>query len=421
MNKNSTASLIMYNILQVNTLGIVRLSTLLDIFAFYFLLMTDSFPQRLKPYLIEKSVLVKSPSRINLIGEHTDYNEGFVLPAAIDKAAYIVLNKRTDNRIVLHSADWEQRFEIELQDLAPQSQPSWPNYLLGVVAQFQKAGFALSGFEAALSSDVPVGAGLSSSAAIECAMAMALSTAFEHPLSRIDLVKLSQKAEHEYAGVKCGIMDQFASGFGKKDHVIKLDCKSLEYEYKPLQLNGYKIVLFDTNVKHSLASSEYNVRREQCETGVAWVQEVYPEVRSLRDISLDQLKQLVLPKDALIYQRCKFVVEENIRLLSGCDDLETGNIEAFGKKMFRTHEGLSKEYEVSCPELDFLVEAVKNHPHVLGSRMMGGGFGGCTINIIKEEGVHEIVNTLSESYQKQMQKALTVHHVSIENGTTLLS
>lgn len=383
--------------------------------------MNDSFPEKLQPCLSEKTVLVKSPGRINLIGEHTDYNEGFVLPAAINKAAYIALNKREDDRIVLHSADWNQTFEINLSEIAPQSKPSWPNYLLGVVAQFQKAGYALTGFEAALSSDVPVGGGLSSSAAIECAMAMALSAAFDHSISRLDLVKMSQKAEHEYAGVKCGIMDQFASGFGKKDHVIKLDCKTLEYEYKPLILEGYKIVLFDTNVKHSLASSEYNVRREQCETGVAWVKEVYPEVKSLRDISLDQLKQLVQPKDALIYRRCKFVVEENFRLLSGCDDLEAGRIAAFGQKMFRTHEGLSKEYEVSCPELDFLVDAVKGNHQVLGARMMGGGFGGCTINIIKEEGVHEIVNTLSESYQKQLQKTLTVHHVSIENGTTLLS
>jgi galactokinase len=214
-------------------------------------------------------------------------------------------------------------------------------------------------------------------------------------------------------------MDQFASMFGKKDQLIKLDCRSLEYQYEPLRLDGYKLVLFNTNVKHSLASSEYNIRRQQCEEGVAWVKLLYPEVNSLRDISIHMLDECVLPKDTLIYKRCKFVVEEIQRLLDACEYLEKGDIVSLGKKMFETHRGLSKEYEVSCKELDYLVDAVKDNPAVVGSRMMGGGFGGCTINIIKEDAIEEIAAMLSAEYKKSMQLDLITHVVAIGDGTAI--
>jgi galactokinase len=231
------------------------------------------------------------------------------------------------------------------------------------------------------------------------------------------MVKIAQKAEHAFAGVMVGIMDMFASMFGKKDHVIKLDCRSLEYEYKPLKLEGYKVVLFNTNVEHSLASSEYNTRRKQCELGVAWVKEHHPEVTALRDADMNMLNEYVLPKDEIIYKRCKYVVEEIDRLLRGSDDLERGDIKALGQKMFRTHEGLSKDYEVSCKELDFLVEAVKDNEAVIGARMMGGGFGGCTINIIKEEAIKDLKEKLSKEYTKAMGLELTTYIAQIENGT----
>lgn len=366
----------------------------------------------------QEPIVVRSPGRVNIIGEHTDYNEGFVLPAAIDKAIYLAINKREDETIHLYAQDYQEGFESALSTVAPTNK-AWPNYILGVVDQLQKRGYTLKGFNLVIDGDVPLGAGLSSSAAVECATAFALNHLFDLGIEKMEMVKAAQLAEHRFAGVMCGIMDQFASMFGKRDHVIKLDCRSLEYEYVPLNLKGYKIVLFNTNVKHSLSSSEYNTRRKQCEQGVAWVKEKYPEVNSLRDASMQMLQEQVLPKDQVIYLRCKYIVEEKERLLSGCEDLKSGNIKALGEKMFRTHEGLSKEYEVSCRELDFLVEAVKDNPDVLGSRMMGGGFGGCTINLVKEEAIDALVEKLSRDYKAAMNLELSTYIAQIEDGSSL--
>lgn len=364
--------------------------------------------------------VVRSPGRVNIIGEHTDYNNGFVLPAAIDKAVYAAAKSREDDRIRLYSGEFDKSFETTLNALKP-TRERWPNYILGVAAQLQKRGYPIKGFDLAIDGDVPIGAGLSSSAALECATAFALNEIFQLGISKMDMAFIGQKAEHEFAGVMCGIMDQFASVFGKKDHVIKLDCRSMEYEYVPLKLEGYRIVLLNTNVKHSLDDSGYNTRRAQCEKGVEWVKEHYPEVSSLRDVSMEMLEKYVKPQDELIYQRCKYVVEEKERLLGGCEDLKKGDIKSLGEKMFQTHEGLRREYEVSCRELDFLVDAVRNNADVLGARMMGGGFGGCTINIIKESAVDPLINKLSESYRKNMSRDLTAYIARIEGGTTLLS
>ena len=365
-------------------------------------------------------LIVKSPGRINIIGEHTDYNSGFVLPAAIDKAAYIAMSLRDDNEIHLVALDLNESFSTRVEDLKPTTDLSWTNYILGSAAQFQKNGLALRGFNAVLLSDVPIGAGLSSSAAIECATVFALNELLGTNLTRLTMVGMAQKAEHEYAGVMCGIMDQFASMMGKKDHVIRLDCQSLEYQYVPLKLEGYKIVLFNTNVKHSLASSEYNTRRNECNQAVAWVRQTEPAVESLTDVTELMLDQYVKPKSELIDRRSRFVVQEIERLLNGCEDLIKGDVQALGKKMFKTHEGLSKMYEVSCKELDWLVDFVKDNPNVMGARMMGGGFGGCTINLVKEDAIEELVKSIQPAYEQAMHLTLTSYIASIENGTELV-
>ena len=271
-----------------------------------------NIPQQLKEFINTNTIIVRSPGRINLIGEHTDYNNGFVLPAAINKAVYVVIEKKAGNSIFLHSVDFNESVEVELADIKPVP-GHWSTYILGVVDQMVKRGYSLGGFKLSIYGDVPLGAGLSSSAAVECAAALALNELFALNIERIDLVKIAQLAEHEFAGVKCGIMDQFASVFGKKDSVIKLDCRSLEYEYFPVNMEGYKIVLLDSQIKHSLASTEYNVRRSQCEEGVTIIKKKFPEVESLRDVSLTMIEEC-LGNDEIISKRFRFVVEENIRL-----------------------------------------------------------------------------------------------------------
>ena len=360
--------------------------------------------------------IFRSPGRVNILGEHTDYNDGFVLPAAIDKNIYIAISKRDDNIINLYAVDFDESFTTNINEVK-RSTIQWANYILGVVDQLQKKGFALGGFNAVVDGDVPIGAGLSSSAAVECATIYALNEIFSLCLNRLNMVPLAQKAEHVFAGVNCGIMDQFASMFGKKDHVIKLDCRSLDYEYVPFKLDGYKIVLLNTNVKHNLAASEYNTRRQQCEKSISLIAEHHPAIKSLRDVTVDMLKEYVEPVDPLVYQRCKYVVQENSRLLGACEDLKRGDIISLGKKMYETHNGLRYFYDVSCKELDFLVEYVKNIPAVAGARMMGGGFGGCTINLVKEDAIEKLVQDISVAYSEAMKLPLTVYIASIENGT----
>lgn len=361
-------------------------------------------------------LIVRSPGRVNIIGEHTDYNEGFVLPAAIDKAAWVAISPRTDGEIRLYAKDLNQHFSIRVSDIQPQKKPSWPNYILGVVAQFVKKGIAVQGFNLILSSEVPIGAGLSSSAAVECATAFALNELWQTGLDRMTLVRMAQLAEHEYAGVKCGIMDQFASMFGQKDHCLRLDCRSLDYTLIPLQLPGVKILLLDTHVKHSLAASEYNDRRQECEKGVEIVQKKYPQVRSLRDISVSQLKEC-LDETSLTFRRCRYVVEENVRLNGVCEALSAGNLKQAGELMFQTHDGLSRDYSVSSPELDFLVDQVRQDTQVLGARMMGGGFGGCTINLVREDHIPTLVARLKPAYEQAMGKELGYYVAGIEDGT----
>lgn len=361
-------------------------------------------------------VIIRSPGRINIIGEHTDYNSGFVMPAAIDKSIYIAIAKRDDEEIHLYSKSYKQAYQTTVSKVKV-SDITWANFILGVVDQINKRGYKIGGFNLYIDGDIPLGAGLSSSAAVECATAYALSTLFSLSVSGLDIAFIAQKAEHTFAGVNCGIMDQFASVFGKKDHAIVLDCRSMEYRYVPLDMKGHKLLLLNSNVKHSLAESAYNERRAKCEQGVALIKKLHPEVESLRDVTIEQLEKYVKAEDEEAYIKCRFIIEENSRLVKAAQYLEQGNLQDLGQLMYKTHEGLSRDYEVSCKELDFLVSSVKGSEYVLGARMMGGGFGGCTFNIIKNETPESFIEEISGKYLREFGHNLTAYIVDTSNGT----
>jgi len=367
----------------------------------------------------QNPLITRSPGRINMIGEHLDYNMGFVLPAAINKAIWLGIHKRDDDTICMHSLDYNDDFHTSIDAISP-SGKLWPDYILGVVKQIQKKHKISHGFNLVFGGDIPPGAGLSSSAALECATAFALNELFILDYEKMDLVRIGQAAENEFVGVKCGIMDQFASVFGKKEHLIRLDCRSLEYVYVPFHARNIKILLFDTRVKHSLADSAYNERREQCEKGVSLIQKYHTEVKSLRDASQEMLETCVKAVDETVYNRCTYVVSEIKRLLNGCIDLEKDDLISFGKRMFETHAGLKDLYEVSCTELDLLVDLVKDNPDVLGARMMGGGFGGCTINLVRAEAASAIIKKVSDTYLSDTGTEMLVYEVGIKDGTELV-
>ena len=377
------------------------------------------------------ALVVKSPGRINLIGEHTDYNHGFVLPAAIDKYIEVAVAKRTDGAIHMVAVDLGETILLPVHNLTPHA-TQWVNYIIGVVDQVLSTKINVptnetnlaAGFDICIQGNIPLGAGLSSSAALECAVLFALNELYNLSLSKMQMALMAQQAEHKFAGVHCGLMDMFASLHGQKNKAILLDCASLTFTYYPIELKDYSIVLFDTQIKHALASSEYNTRRLECEQGLKIIQEKYASVKTFRDISLEQVEACLASNDvngSKVYQRCKYVVEEIARVELAVQDLAKGDMNAFGKKMFETHEGLSKLYEVSCPELDFLVNEVAPNENVLGARMMGGGFGGCTINIIKKTAVEEITKELTASYAQVMHKELSHYITSIEDGTHLVA
>lgn len=381
--------------------------------------LSNSVKGRFQQRFGEEPLLVRSPGRVNVIGEHTDYNNGFVLPAAIDKAIYIGLSKRDDDNIILYSEEFQQEHRSTVSGVSP-TDKQWPNYILGVVDQLNQRGYPISGFNLNIDCDVPVGAGLSSSAAVECATAFALNECFHLGIDRMELALIGQKAEHTFAGVLCGIMDQFASVFGREGNVIKLDCQSLEYEYVPFQLEGYKILLLNTNVKHSLASSEYNTRRAECAEGVRIMQEAGEPVNSLRDANLLMVTKHIKEKNEVVYRRCKFIVEENQRLLTACEALKAGDLTTLGFNMYGSHDGLRDEYEVSCKELDFLVEAVRDNEAVVGARMTGGGFGGCTINIVRTDAIDALVENVGKRYKEAMGLEMTPYIAMPDDGSSLV-
>lgn len=358
-----------------------------------------------------------SPGRINLIGEHTDYNDGFVLPGAIDKKVSFSLGKNGHPDLCrVYSIDMDDSVEFSLTSLQKGVNGSWKNYLIGVAAELMVAGATLEGFDAVCTGDVPLGAGLSSSAALECALATGLNTLFDLGLSQMDLIHVSQMAEHHYAGVKCGIMDQFASVMGKQDQVFLLDCRSKSYEYFSLDLAGHQLLLLDSCVKHSLADTAYNERRSQCEEGAAILQQIYPEIVNLRDVTLAQLQhhREVLPDP--VYRRCLHVIEENQRVHEACQAITDGDLPGLGTLLYQSHDSLSQGYEVSCPELDFLVDFTREKEEVLGARMMGGGFGGCTLQLVNSQEAESFIASISEAYQHHTGISLKAYPVHLGDG-----
>jgi galactokinase len=319
---------------------------------------------------------------------------------------------------MVHSMDMNESHEFSVHDLKPIKNGGWRNYIIGVVAELQEAGAKLQGFDATFEGDIPLGAGLSSSAALECSLATGLNSLFDLGFSQVELVKISQMAEHHYAGVKCGIMDQFASVMGKKDQVFRLDCRSLEYEYFPLDLKEYQLLLLDTCVEHSLGGSAYNERRNQCEAGVKLLKHIYPDILNLRDISPEQLEQNKHVLSDVVYQRCKHVVEENERVIKTCKALNDHDMSLLGSLLYQSHDSLSNLYEVSCEELDFLVDFTRPLDYVLGGRMMGGGFGGCTINLVLSSEKDRLIEAASAAYQEAYGIHLKAYAVSLEDGAS---
>jgi galactokinase len=379
---------------------------------------TTSIKEKFQALYGPGATLYVSPGRINLIGEHTDYNGGFVLPGAIDKAMYCALKPNGTDHVRAYALDLNESATFGLNE-ADRPHEGWAKYIFGVVREMDKRGRRVPGFDIVISGDVPLGAGMSSSAALESAVGFALNDQFHLGFTRPELATIGQSTEHNYVGVKCGIMDQFASCMGKAGSLIRLDCRSLEYEYVPFDPKGYKLVLINTCVTHELASSAYNRRRESCERVVAAIAERHPEVKLLRDADAGMLQEVKAEVSAEDYQRAEFVIGEIQRLLDTCEALKKDDYETVGRKMYETHDGLSRLYEVSCPELDFLNEQAKRHG-VTGSRVMGGGFGGCTINLVKEEKVDDFVKNASAAYEKTFGIRPKVYDVVIRDGAHAL-
>ena len=355
-----------------------------------------------------------SPGRINLIGEHTDYNGGFVFPGAIDKGMIAELKTNGTNKVRAYSIDLKDYIEFGLnEEDAPRT--SWAKYIFGVCREIIKRGGKIAGFNTAFAGDVPLGAGMSSSAALESTYAYALNDMFNLGIDPFELAKIGQATEHNYVGVNCGIMDQFASVFGKKGSLIRLDCRSLEYEYYPFDPKGYKLVLLDTLVKHELASSAYNKRRESCENVAKAI-----GVEFLRDANMEQLKEVKDQVSAEDFMRAEYVIEEIQRVLDVSEALKANDYETVGQKMYETHYGMSKLYEVSCIELDYLNEIAKTCG-VTGSRVMGGGFGGCTINLVKDELYDAFIEKAKELYKDKFGKYPKVYDVVISDGARKLA
>lgn len=367
--------------------------------------------------LPKDSITVQSPGRINIIGEHTDYNDGFVFPAAVDRMVKVQMKRNGSEQTAnIKAINLNETYTMDLHQFSPIA-PGWENYVMGVISELQKLGAKIKGFEASFSGDVPLGGGMSSSAALECSFALALNELFDLGFSTDQLIKASQMAEHHFVGTKCGIMDQFASMMGKKDQVILLDCRTLEYQYFPLDLGEYQLLLLNTNVSHNLAASAYNTRRAECENGVALLKKLYPGIKNLRDISLQQLEDSQPIMDEVIFRRCHHVVSENERVLRAAEAMQQGDHKLLGELIYLSHFSLQYDYEVSCPELDFLVKQTLDKDYVLGSRMMGGGFGGCTISIVQKDKLESFTQWIAKSYLDKFGIELTPISVSIGDGT----
>ena len=368
-----------------------------------------------------KPIWVTAPGRINLIGEHTDYNNGFVLPAAIDKSVSFLLQLRDDKNCIIEAKDIDAHLNFSIEDNLKPSSNSWENYFLGVLHFLKKKGIMKKGFNAIFKSNIPIGAGMSSSAALSCGFGMALNEAFNLSLTKIQIAQVAQLAEHHFVGVKCGIMDQYACMFGIEKHALKLDCRTLKYQPQEIELGDYKLVLIDSKVKHELSSTEYNNRRDECNRAVEILKNYDGSINTLRDVSQNHLLNFGKYLDRVAYKRCKYVIMENERVEMASQALNSNNLKLFGKLLNQSHEGLADYFEVSCDELNFLVDMSKGSEQVLGSRMMGGGFGGCTINIIAESNCDFVVSTIIDSYKKKFGIDAQSYSVQIEDGCRVLN
>lgn len=359
-----------------------------------------------------------SPGRINLIGEHTDYNGSFVFPGAIDKGMIAAIRFNDSDKVRAYAVDLDEYAEFGLNEEDLPSE-GWAKFLFGVCREIIKRGGSVKPFDTAFSGDVPLGAGMSSSAALESTYAFALNDLLQLGIDKFELARIGQSTEHNYVGVKCGIMDQFASIFGKKGHLIRLDTKSMEHAYFPFDPEGYKLVLLDTVVKHELASSAYNKRRESCEHAARTIAKRHPEVEFLRDASMEMLKEVKDEISAEDYMRAEYVIEETQRVRDVSDALQRGDYETVGQKMYETHHGMSKLYEVSCEELDFLNDVAREHG-VTGSRVMGGGFGGCTINLVNDELYDSFISDAKAQFKAKYGHEPKVYDVVISDGARKL-
>ncbi len=362
-----------------------------------------------------EGTMYAASGRINLIGEHTDYNEGFVFPGAIEQGIYASVKPNGSNKVKAYAVDFDEYAEFEIgQTELPKE--SWLRYIYGVCCEIVKRSGKVEGFDTAFSGSVPAGAGLSSSAALESVFGFAINDLFnDNSIDKMELARIGQSTEHNYCGVKCGIMDQFASIFGKKGHLIRLDCRSMEYAYFPFDAKGYKLVLINSKIKHELVDSPYNKRRESCERVAATLGR--PSLRGASMAELEAVKDKVSEED---YKRATFVIGEEQRVMDVCAALEAGDMERAGKDIYATHEGLSKDYEVSCVEIDFLVE-IARECGVSGSRIMGGGFGGCTINLVKEELYDNFTATAIAKFKAEYGVEPEVIDVVINDGARKIS
>lgn len=382
--------------------------------------ISKAVPEKYRSMYQGAPLIVRSPGRINLIGEHTDYNDGFVMPAAIHYDTVFAIAEASDLVSEIYSLDYNDRVTLNIENPEKVDQPKWANYLLGVLKQFMMEGYRVKPFKCVFGGNIPMGAGLSSSASMECGFAFAINELFGFGVPREKLIFMAQWAEHNYVGVKCGIMDQFASMMGKEDHVMLLDCRSMAFEYCPLRLSDHTIILCDTRVKHSLVDSEYNTRRSECEQGVAILKKYYPQINSLRDADEAMVKLHRAEMPGKVFDRCFYVVQEIRRVQEASKDLKANRLEEFGKKMYETHDGLSRLYEVSCKELDFLVDEARKFGTIVGSRMMGGGFGGCTINIVPKSDAQRFIDTTATAFLKTFGHEMAVYNVSLKDGTNCI-
>jgi len=363
-----------------------------------------------------ESVLVRAPGRVNLIGEHTDYNEGYVLPAAVDRAIYLAMKPSGDKQCHWVSLDLNQTFDVTPGSFS-RSELRWPDYLQGVLVEFGAMDITVPPVDAVFGGDIPIGSGMSSSAALTTGFAFAIDRLFNLGLDRVSIAKLGQRAENNFVGMKCGIMDQFASVLGREKTLLQLDCRNLSCVFVPFNRTDVRIALCDSQVKHAHAGGEYNTRRSQCETGVEIVRRHHPKVVSLRDITNDMLEAARPEMEDVVYRRCAYVLAENQRVLAACNALAGNDLTVFGLKMNGSHYGMRDEYEISCPELDILQSVAEGTAGVLGSRMMGGGFGGCTINMVEEAALTDFQKVMSEAFHRKLGKEPIIHVCQLKGGT----